>query len=448
MAARFKQTRSGRTPQCSDSYLPRDVSPIRLNEFSHSASWWTEKEEHTDHGYSLREQLKEMDEHVARLQDMLRCERAKCTRLQLRSNQQEAELKRREQHISRMKERLSLQADKHRDRGPAIEVLNVPSRGRGKREPPSKSFRSAPKREEATLRVMLERREAELREAMKLRHSLTTLLHALRVDMERTLSEAADVPEEAQPEPRSLDQAEVVLGEHVTGGVVQGWRHVQKRLVDLLSDGHTGVGTDHDKLLARLETDLNESQQLVRLQQQLLHDSLASPVPSELTDSYFLEEWERLQMRWVELDQQRRTFEKERQSFTDAAIRLSHERLDFEQQKASLLKRQYLCDSPLFAKGHKRRESTALNFSGLGPNSISGCLPITPSSTKSGAAAVSEIHQTRVQTPSTPDLYSALNLSYSCRTGDHESAVWDDQADKRMPSPQASHFHYNFDDRW
>lgn len=32
---------------------------------------------------------------------------------------------------------------------------------------------------------MLERREAELREAMKLRHSLTTLLHALRVDMEQ-----------------------------------------------------------------------------------------------------------------------------------------------------------------------------------------------------------------------------------------------------------------------
>lgn len=40
------------------------------------------------------------------------------------------------------------------------------------------------RREEAALRLMLERREAELREAMKLRHSLTTLLHALRVDME------------------------------------------------------------------------------------------------------------------------------------------------------------------------------------------------------------------------------------------------------------------------
>lgn len=34
--------------------------------------------------------------------------------------------------------------------------------------------------------------------------------------------------------------------------------------------GQTGVDTDQDKLLARLESDLKESQQLVRLQQQLL----------------------------------------------------------------------------------------------------------------------------------------------------------------------------------
>lgn len=40
------------------------------------------------------------------------------------------------------------------------------------------------RQEEAVLRLVLERREAELREAMKLRHRLTTLLHALRVNME------------------------------------------------------------------------------------------------------------------------------------------------------------------------------------------------------------------------------------------------------------------------
>lgn len=111
---------------------------------------------------------------------------------------------------------------------PAIHLLNLPPGSRGRREQPIKTFRpskyvrcfrpqlssqlhclchhpsyplhrrggggtAAAAAEgagsaaagEAALRLMLERREAELREAMKLRHSLTTLLHALRVDMEQ-----------------------------------------------------------------------------------------------------------------------------------------------------------------------------------------------------------------------------------------------------------------------
>ena len=37
-----------------------------------------------------------------------------------------------------------------------------------------------------------------------------------------------------------------------------------------LNAGNTGIGTDHDNLLAQLETGLKESQQPVLLQQQLL----------------------------------------------------------------------------------------------------------------------------------------------------------------------------------
>lgn len=97
-------------------------------------------------------------------------------------------------------------------------------------------------------------------------------------------------------EENRLDQAEEVLGDHLTGGVVQGWRQVQRKL-GILAQGeaeaagtslalsgavavHTGWSvagagpqggrTDHDKLLARLEAELRESQQLVQLQQQLL----------------------------------------------------------------------------------------------------------------------------------------------------------------------------------
>lgn len=54
-------------------------------------------------------------------------------------------------------------------------------------------------------------------------------------------------------------------------------------------------------------------------------DSLASPAPPELADCYFLEEWQRLQLRWAELRRQRETFERERRSFTDAAVRLGRE---------------------------------------------------------------------------------------------------------------------------
>ncbi|KAK5866319.1 hypothetical protein PBY51_020519 [Eleginops maclovinus] len=460
MASRPGQKRVGRHSEYSDSFLLRDPSPLK--ELSHSDSWWADKEEHRGHEGSLREQLKEMSEHVARLQDSLRYERAKCTRLQLRGNQQEAELKRREQQTNRLKERVSQLTERHREKGPSIDVLNIPPGGRCKREPPVKSFRSTAKQEEATLRLMLERREAELREAMKLRHSLTTLLHALRVDMEHSLLDVLDVQEDSQTEDKRLDQAEGALGDHVTGGVVQSWRQVQSRLAEFSSEGHTGVGTDHEKLLARLDSELKESQQLVRIQQQLLQDSFVSPIPSELADSYFLEEWERLQMRWAELDHQRRTFERERKSFTEAAIRLSHERCDFEQHKASLLQQKYLCEPLRYGKGaptNSRTEGSALmvpDFCSLGPTGISGCLPITPSPTKSGTAALYGSHQGRVtvHTPSTPELYSALNLSYNCRSSevDHQSETWDGQADTMVHTLQVPHTDWSlqstFDDRW
>ncbi|XP_034045042.1 afadin- and alpha-actinin-binding protein [Thalassophryne amazonica] len=210
--------------------------------------------------------------------------------------------------------------------------------------PPSAAVR--PRRwEEVLLRVMLERREAELREAMKLRHGLTTLLHALRVDMEQTLLGVETGGQDARAMSR-LDHVEAELGDHVTGGVVQSWMKVQRKLQDVLSEAPPAGGTNHDKILAHLEQELSESQQLVKLQQQMLQDSLAPPILSELTDSYFLEEWERLQVSWAQLESQRRTFDSERRAFTEAAIRLSRERCDFEQQRACLLKRCYFCESP------------------------------------------------------------------------------------------------------
>lgn len=110
----------------------------------------------------------------------------------------------------------------------------------------------------------------------------------------KALSDIPVAQKKMVAEENRLDKAEEVLGDHLTGGVVQGWRQVQRKL-GILVQGETeaagshfivsavvhtgwsfggagpeGPSTDHDKLLARLEVELWESQHLVRLQQQLL----------------------------------------------------------------------------------------------------------------------------------------------------------------------------------
>ncbi|XP_036795795.1 afadin- and alpha-actinin-binding protein-like isoform X3 [Oncorhynchus mykiss] len=464
------QRRRQESSDLQDTYLLHGEPSPPLSNLSLHASWWSGRDEHRETGPSLGrdehretgpslgEQLVERNQHVARLQDALRREREKGSSLQCRCNQQGSELRRREQHSARLKERLTQLAERHRERGASMELLNPVPRGQVKRDRPA---RTNGRKEEAALRVMLERREAEIREAMKLRHKLTTLLHALRADMERTLLDTVGDQEEDPDSANMLVESEESLGEHVTGGVVQGWKSVQRRLGDLLSQvvfvciGHVAVGTDQDKLLAQLETELDQSQQLVKLQQHLLQDSVITPVPAALTDCYFLEEWERLQDSWAELEHQKRSFHRERRAFTDAAIRLGHERREFEQQRACVVKQQYLFDSPLgrTLQRHNRRESTVLNLSDSDHMILSGCRPATPSSAESGiipwlGSSVSlQVHgKVKVHTPSTPELYSALQLPYSCRSSesDAQSECWDVGAERLQFAPPGPHLDGSF----
>nr|XP_046189891.1 afadin- and alpha-actinin-binding protein isoform X2 [Oncorhynchus gorbuscha] len=439
------QRRRQESSDLQDTYLLHGEPSPPLSNLSLHASWWSARDEHRETGPSLGrdehretgpslwEQLVERNQHVARLQDALRREREKGSSLQCRCNQQGSELRRREQHSARLKERLTQLAERHRERGASMELLNPVPRGQVKRDRPARTNR---RKEEAALRVMLERREAELREAMKLRHKLTTLLHALRADMERTLLDTVGDQEEDPDSAKMLVQSEESLGEHVTGG-------------------HVAVGTDQDKLLAQLETELDQSQQLVKLQQHLLQDSVITPVPAALTDCYFLEEWERLQDSWAELEHQKRSFHRERRAFTDAAIRLGHERREFEQQRACVVKQQYLFDSPLgrTLQRHNRRESTVLNLSDSDHMILSGCRPATPSSAESGiipwleSSGSLQVHgKVKVHTPSTPELYSALQLPYSCRSSesDVQSECWDVGAERLQFAPPGPHLDGSF----
>ncbi|XP_053333467.1 afadin- and alpha-actinin-binding protein isoform X1 [Clarias gariepinus] len=388
---------------------------LQVSSLCSTASHRILKEEMNEQNRSLQEQLMDKDQHITKLQDALQCEREKNSKLLSRCNQQAVELKRREQLVNRMREKLSQFTDRHRDRGVSMEIMNALPKPSAQRESAPRSARNDGRKEEA-LQLMLERREAELREAMKLRHSLTTLLHTLRTDMQQTLKEILD-PEVEKTDTSRLVQSEQSLGDHVTGGVFLEWTHVQKKLRELQSQSPAAVGTDQEKLLAQLEEELEQSRELVRVQQQLLQDSVSAPLPDPLIDSYYLEEWERLQDKWTEFNRQCRSFQQERQAFTDAAIRLGRERCEFEQQKASLLKQQFLSTSPVIKTSRSnRRESTALSDIQVGtmaPDRLSLSPCVTPSPEGSEVAPWSG--QNTVMTPNTPELYCVLQLPVYCR---------------------------------
>ncbi|XP_058629095.1 afadin- and alpha-actinin-binding protein B isoform X1 [Onychostoma macrolepis] len=413
-----------RAQDCSEM-LNSVILPLCPDESTHSSSHRTSREERRDLTSSLQEQLLEKDLHISRLQDTLTSEREKCARLQGRCHQQGAELKRREQQIQRMREKLSQLADRHKPRGASIEIINVLPKQTGRREPGFKTARADGRTEEA-LRLLLDRREAELREAMKLRHGLTTLLHMLRNNMEQVRETTVrslqiscektlrdDNSRELEDETdNALVQSERSLGDHVTGGVVQEWTQVQKRLWELMSKSPVAQGTDQEKLLAHLEEELEQSRQLIRAQQQLLQDSVTAPLPAVLMDCYYLEEWERLQDHWEEFNRQRRSFQQERQAFTEAAIRLGHERCEFERQKASRMMSDFFSLSPVKKTSQwNRRESTVLgDLRAAIPEQLSLSPCATPSSEGSEVMPGSRLNM--VMTPNTPELYSALKLPY------------------------------------
>jgi len=86
---------------------------------------------------------------------------------------------------------------------------------------------------------------------------------------------------------------------------------------------------DHEQETEKLELEIQQCKEMIKTQQQLLQQQLATACDDDTTsllrDCYLLEEKERLKEEWSLFKEQKKNFEKERRSFTDAAIRLGLE---------------------------------------------------------------------------------------------------------------------------
>ncbi|XP_075773292.1 afadin- and alpha-actinin-binding protein-like isoform X2 [Pelodiscus sinensis] len=271
-----------------------------------------------------------------------------------RGAQHRHELRRKEQELSRLKEKMSQQLAEKRDRRATLEILNSLGRADGRRAT-WKTGKSLGKKEEEMFRSLLTAQEKQLQELMLENAALKQLLAQLCQDMGALLGEDGGTAQGAQGEPGTGPSDG--MGEQLTPSVREKWRSLKSHVESLGSqaaagsqgpegEAHALCGTDHDKEILKLKAELEESQRLVALQQQCFQEQLIaaanSELPANLRGSYFLEEQQRLQEEQEAFQQQKRAFEVERCNFTEAAIRLGHERQRFEEERALFLKRHFL----------------------------------------------------------------------------------------------------------
>ncbi|KAK2107108.1 Afadin- and alpha-actinin-binding protein, partial [Saguinus oedipus] len=168
---------------------------------------------------------------------------------------------------------------------------------------------------------------------------------------------------------------------------------------------------DHEQETEKLELEIQQCKEMIKTQQQLLQQQLATACDDDTTsllrDCYLLEEKERLKEEWSLFKEQKKNFERERRSFTEAAIRLGLERKAFEEERASWLKQQFL---NMTTFDHQNSENVKL-FSAFSGSSDRDNLTVhsrqpqkKPHNMSNGSpVCMSKLTKSLPASPSTPD---------------------------------------------
>ncbi|KAM4739524.1 afadin- and alpha-actinin-binding protein-like isoform 1-T4 [Anableps anableps] len=318
---------------------------------------------------SLQSSLKNEKEEVQKLQNIISS----------RVCQYNHEMKRREREFTKLKERLNqLLADK-KERKQAIDVLNNIGRADGKRSL-WKTEKTEAKHEGEMYRTLLSdydmrQRElvlenAELRKVMQqMKKEMVSILKSRKLALKGENYELIGVQAASDDEDdevfdsskETLDLYCIHAREKLTNSIRLQWRRLKSHVERLdsqvsltqMSDSKNDdavLRESHEEEMARLKMEIQQCRDFIQAQQQLLQKQLSSPCTEDSAllqnDDYMLQEKKRLGEEWKSLEEQRKSLERERKNFTEAAIRLSHERKIFEEDRATWLKQQFLSMSP------------------------------------------------------------------------------------------------------
>ncbi|XP_028831738.1 synovial sarcoma, X breakpoint 2 interacting protein a isoform X2 [Denticeps clupeoides] len=417
-----------------------------MEHLQHSHSRLKDQLEHTRRENSgLHEGERQLQLKIKTLQRCLKSEKEEVQKLQSiissRASQYNHDAKRKERECAKLKERLNQLLVEKRDKKLAIEVSNPVGRSDGKRGL-WKTGKMEARHEGEMYKALLNDYEARQRALMVENTELKKVLQQMKRDMVSILSpkkpqargEASDdsleqvcsdgEEEMCEASRECVEQSCEQAREKLTNSIRQQWRRLKCHMERLDSQAslvsapdREGEGEElisrqvHEEEVLRMRLELQQCRDFIQTQQQLWQQ-LSSPCDDEtaalLSGCYTLEEKERLKEEWRLFQEQKRNFEKERKSFTEAAIRLGHEKKAFEDDRATWLKNQFLTMTPFVdRKRPATLESHSTASSGAEAKMISTPVPPAKSvsysaftTPKTGSACV----------PSTVDLYRTLRL--------------------------------------
>ncbi|XP_037019870.2 afadin- and alpha-actinin-binding protein isoform X5 [Artibeus jamaicensis] len=313
---------------------------------------------------NLHQLLKNEKDEVQKLQNIIAS----------RATQYNHDMKRKEREYNKLKERLHQLVMNKKDKKIAMEVLNYVGRTDGKRGS-WRTGKSEARNEDEMYKILLNDYEYRQKQILMENAELKKVLQQMKKEMISLLSPQKQKPREraddstgtvisdAEEDPGELSRESTwdlsceTVREQLTNSIRKQWRilksHVEKLdnqvskvHLEGFNDEDVISRQDHEEETEKLELEIQQCKEMIKTQQQLLQQQLATACDDDTTsllrDCYLLEEKERLKEEWSLFKEQKKNFEKERRSFTEAAIRLGLERKAFEEERASWLKQQFL----------------------------------------------------------------------------------------------------------
>ncbi|XP_062868729.1 afadin- and alpha-actinin-binding protein-like [Trichomycterus rosablanca] len=323
----------------------------------------------------LREREQQREANIKVLQSCLKNEKDEVKKLQnviaSRATQYNHNMKRKEREFNQLKVHINQLLTNKRDMKHGMEVLNVVGRSDGRRGQ-WKTEKSNARHEAEMYKTLLDDFEIHQRELMWENVELKKVLQQMKQEMVAILGPKKNSQKEEKhtqstdehiddEEETSFKDALEMSCEHarerLTNSIRQQWRKLKHHVENLdnkASMVQLGPGFSEEMIpkqfyqeeIDSLKMEIQQCKDFIKTQQQLLQQQLHTPCDEEtaavLNDCYMLEEKERLKEEWTAFEEQRKNFEMERRRFTEAAIRLGHERKMFEEDRATWLKHQFL----------------------------------------------------------------------------------------------------------